>query len=60
MLALQTTALTHVVLDATHRDSKNRSILDIPEVAKEVFNSVFGFAPLRELVKGGKVEVVLF
>ncbi|KAG8861919.1 hypothetical protein FRB96_002362 [Tulasnella sp. 330] len=58
--ALQTTALTHIVLDASHRDSKNRSILDIPEVAKEVFSSILGFAPLRELVKGGKVQVVLF
>ncbi|KAG8996628.1 hypothetical protein FRB94_008160 [Tulasnella sp. JGI-2019a] len=58
--ALQTTALTHIVIDATHRDSKNRSILDIPEVSKEVFNSVLGFGPLCDLVKAGKVEVVLF
>ncbi|KAG6885069.1 hypothetical protein C0993_006148 [Termitomyces sp. T159_Od127] len=40
--ALTVSALSHIILDVTWKDSKKRSLLDIPETRDEVFKSVLG------------------
>lgn len=57
--ALRTPALSHILLDTTHTDAKQRSLLDIPETRDEVFR-VFGAPGVREGVREGRIGVVLF
>ncbi|KAG8900436.1 hypothetical protein FRB99_006046 [Tulasnella sp. 403] len=65
---LKTSKLTHLVLDASYRDSKNQSMLDIPQVRLDFFSSLLGFGKdgtqggkdLFQLLKSGKVQLVLF
>jgi len=58
--ALALSALTHVILDVTFRDQKQRSLLDIPEVRGDVFKTVLGCPKMVDAIKAGKVQVVLF
>ena len=48
------------MLDVTFQDAKKRSLLDIPETRDEVFKTVLGGEKMREAIKEGKVQVVLF
>jgi len=58
--SLSFSALTHIMLDVTFRDAKKRSLLDIPETRDEVFKTVLGGPRIREALKQGKIQVVLF
>jgi len=58
--ALSVTALTHVILDISFRDAKNRSLLDIPETRDDVFKMVLGAPLVLERLKAGKMHIVFF
>lgn len=58
--ALSVSALTHVVLDVSYRDAKNRCLFDIPETRDELFKTVLGAPLVMEGLKAGKIHVVLF
>jgi protein CMS1 len=58
--ALSLSALSHIMLDVTFRDSKKRTLLDIPETRDEVFKTVLGCPKVVEVIRAGKVKVVLF
>ncbi|KAG8954061.1 hypothetical protein FRC04_001045 [Tulasnella sp. 424] len=65
---LKLTNLEYIILDLTHRDAKNRTLLDIPETRKEVFASLFGQGStgsnggkaIMEHVKDGKIKLLLY
>ncbi|KAJ7752070.1 U3-containing 90S pre-ribosomal complex subunit-domain containing protein [Mycena metata] len=58
--ALTVSALSHIILDVSFRDSKKRTILDIPETRDEVFKTVLGAPKILQAIKEGKIQVVLF
>ncbi|KAH9967882.1 U3-containing 90S pre-ribosomal complex subunit-domain containing protein [Russula dissimulans] len=58
--ALSVSALTHIILDVSYRDAKDRSLLDIPETRDEVFKTVLGAPHVMERLKAGKMHIVLF
>ncbi|KAJ7694149.1 U3-containing 90S pre-ribosomal complex subunit-domain containing protein [Mycena rosella] len=58
--ALTVSALSHIILDVSFRDSKKRNILDIPETRDEVFKTVLGAPKVLQAIKEGKIQVVLF
>jgi protein CMS1 len=58
--ALSVSALTHVVLDVSHRDAKQFCLLDIPETRDEVFRTVLAAPQVMERMKAGKTHIVLF
>ncbi|KAH8983548.1 U3-containing 90S pre-ribosomal complex subunit-domain containing protein [Lactarius hatsudake] len=58
--ALSVSALTHIVLDVSHRDAKELCLLDIPQTRDEVFRTVLGAPQVMERIKAGKTQVVLF
>lgn len=58
--ALSLSALTHIIFDVTFRDAKKRTLLDIPETRDEVFKTVLGGSRVKEAIKQGKIQVVLF
>jgi len=58
--SLSTSALSHIVIDTTFRDSKKRSIFDIPETKEELFRTVLGAAAVRKALAGGTLTIVLF
>lgn len=58
--ALAVNALSHIILDVSFRDAKNRNILDIPETRDEVFKTVIGAPKVLQAIKEGKIQVVLF
>ncbi|KAF8630060.1 hypothetical protein AX15_003120 [Amanita polypyramis BW_CC] len=58
--ALSVSSLSHIILDVTHRDPKNRNILDIPETRDEVLQSVLAAPKVLQGIKGGKIRVVFF
>ncbi|KAJ7109164.1 U3-containing 90S pre-ribosomal complex subunit-domain containing protein [Mycena epipterygia] len=58
--ALTVSALSHIILDVSFRDSKKRNILDIPETREEVFKTVLGAPKVLQAIKEGKIQVVLF
>lgn len=57
--ALSTAQLTHIILDVSHRDTKKRSLLDIPETRDEVFKTVLGCPKVLQSIRQGKIQVVL-
>ncbi|KAI0818866.1 U3-containing 90S pre-ribosomal complex subunit-domain containing protein [Irpex lacteus] len=57
--ALQTTALTHIILDVSYRDAKKRNLLDIPETRDEVFKTVIGAPKVLQGIRQGKIQLVL-
>ncbi|KAF9562165.1 hypothetical protein CPC08DRAFT_749593 [Agrocybe pediades] len=58
--ALSVSALSHIILDVTYKDPKNRSLLDIPETRDEVFQTVLNNELVLKGIKEGKIQVVLF
>ncbi|KAH9854043.1 U3-containing 90S pre-ribosomal complex subunit-domain containing protein [Lenzites betulinus] len=58
--ALATTALTHIILDVSYRDSKKRTLLDIPETRNEVFKTVLGAPKVLNGLRQGTIQLVLF
>jgi len=58
--AFTLSAVTHIMMDVTFRDTKKRSLLDIPETRDEVFKTVLGAPAIIRAVKEGKIQVVLF
>ncbi|KAF9228002.1 hypothetical protein BS17DRAFT_415778 [Gyrodon lividus] len=58
--ALAVSQLTHIILDISFRDAKNRNLLDIPETREEVFKIVLGAPKVLEGIKEGKIQVALF
>ncbi|TFL06902.1 U3-containing 90S pre-ribosomal complex subunit-domain containing protein [Pterulicium gracile] len=58
--ALSTSALSHIILDVSYKDPKNRSLLDIPETREEVFKLVLGCEKVMQAIKKGQVQLVLF
>jgi len=58
--ALSVSALSHIILDVTHRDSKKRNLFDIPETRDEVLQSVLVAPQVLQGIKGGKIRVVFF
>ncbi|OCH95631.1 hypothetical protein OBBRIDRAFT_788185 [Obba rivulosa] len=57
--ALSTSALTHIILDVSHRDAKQRCVLDIPETRDEIFKTVLGAPKVLEGLKQGRIQLVL-
>ncbi len=57
--ALSTAALTHVIVDVSHRDSKKRTVLDIPETRDELFRTVLGAPKVLQGLRQGKIQLVL-
>jgi len=58
--AISITALTHIVLDISFQDAKKRTLLDIPETRDEVFKLVFGSEKIKDGIRRGKIQIVLF
>ncbi|KAH7930851.1 hypothetical protein BV22DRAFT_999642, partial [Leucogyrophana mollusca] len=58
--ALSLSQLTHIILDISFRDTKKRSLLDIPETRDEVFKTVLGAPKVLEGIRQGRIQVVLF
>ncbi|CAE6459330.1 unnamed protein product [Rhizoctonia solani] len=58
--ALSVKALSHIVLDLTYIDTKQRSLLDIPETRVDTFRGVLGHSRIRERLLNGKTKLVLF
>ena len=57
--ALQTSQLSHIVLDVSYKDTKKRNLLDIPETRDEVFKAVLGHSKVLQRIREGKTQVVL-
>ncbi|KAF7791247.1 hypothetical protein EIP86_002261 [Pleurotus ostreatoroseus] len=57
--ALSTAALTHIIVDVSHRDSKMRTVLDIPETRDELFRTVLGAPKVLQGLRQGKIQLVL-
>ncbi len=58
--ALSVSALSHIILDTSHKDAKTRTMLDIPETRDEVFKTVLKNEAVLQGIKEGKIQVVLF
>ena len=57
--ALQTSQLSHIILDVSYKDTKKRNLLDIPETRDEVFKVVLGHSKVLQRIREGKTQVVL-
>ncbi|KAF8874626.1 U3-containing 90S pre-ribosomal complex subunit-domain containing protein [Gymnopilus junonius] len=57
---LNVSALSHIILDITHKDAKNRNLLEIPETRDEVFQTVLNNEGILRGIREGKIQVVLF
>ncbi|KZT44165.1 hypothetical protein SISSUDRAFT_1068593 [Sistotremastrum suecicum HHB10207 ss-3] len=58
--ALSLSALSHIILDTSYVDKKNRSMFEIPETRQEVFQLVLDTKPIRDALASGKTSLVLF
>ncbi|CEL52472.1 Protein CMSS1 OS=Danio rerio GN=cmss1 PE=2 SV=1 [Rhizoctonia solani AG-1 IB] len=58
--ALSVKALSHIVLDLTFVDTKQRSLLDIPETRVDTLRGVLGHSRIRERLLNGKTKIVVF
>ncbi|KAF8758856.1 U3-containing 90S pre-ribosomal complex subunit [Rhizoctonia solani] len=58
--ALSVKALSHIVLDLTFIDTKQRSLLDIPETRVDTLRGVLGHSRIRERLLNGKTKIVIF
>jgi protein CMS1 len=58
--AISLKALTHIILDVTFQDAKNRTLLDIPETRDPLFKLVLANEGIRAAIASGKIRVVLF
>jgi len=57
--SLSVSALSHIILDITHKDAKNRNLLEIPETREEVFKTIFNQEGILKGIKEGRIQVVL-
>jgi len=53
-------ALTHIIIDLSYRDTKRRSVFDIPETRDEVFGKILSYKSVLQGIKAGRVQIVLF
>jgi protein CMS1 len=53
-------ALTHIIVDFTYQDPKQRNIFDIPETRQELFRRVFAHDRLKAGLQAGKIKLVMF
>ncbi|KAM0792266.1 hypothetical protein ACM66B_004958 [Microbotryomycetes sp. NB124-2] len=51
--------LSHIIIDSTHLDTKQRSFLDMPE-ARDLFELVLGDKAVMERLRQDKLKLVLF
>ena len=58
--ALSLSQLTHIILDVSYRDTKERGLLDIPETRNEVIRTVLGAPNIMEKLREGRIQLVLF
>jgi len=58
--ALSLSQLTHIILDASFRDAKERSLLDNPETRDEVMRTILGAPKVMDKLKEGRIQLVLF
>lgn len=58
--ALKLSALSHIILDITFKDTTTRNLLDIPETRDEVFGTILNHVQILKGIKEGKIQVVLF
>jgi len=58
--ALNVSALSHILLDITYRDAKNRNLLEIPETRDEVFQTVLNNEAVLKGIQEGKIQLILF
>jgi protein CMS1 len=58
--SLSISALSHILIDTTFRDSKKRNIFDIPETKQELFRKVLGAPAIRKSMANGTLTLVLF
>ena len=52
--------MTHIIIDLSYRDTKKRSVLDIPETRDEVFGKILSYKSVLQGIKAGRVQIVLF
>jgi len=57
---LNVSAVSHIILDITHKDAKKRNLLEIPETRRETFETVLGNSKIFKGIKEGKIQVVFF
>ena len=57
---LNVSAVSHIILDITHKDAKKRNLLEISETRGETFETVLGNNKILKGIKEGKIQVVLF
>ncbi|EIW85250.1 hypothetical protein CONPUDRAFT_117946 [Coniophora puteana RWD-64-598 SS2] len=60
LYALSLSQLTHIILDASFRDAKERSLLDNPETRDEVMRTILGAPKVMDKLKEGRIQLVLF
>ncbi len=53
-------ALSHIIIDTTYKDAKNRNLLDIPETRDETFQTVLCNPKVLKNIQEGRIQVVLF
>jgi len=53
-------ALSHIILDVTYMDSKNKSIIDTLDTKEEIFKKFFTNKHILERLRSGKCSLVLF
>jgi len=58
--SLLTSALTHIIIDATFQDAKKRTIFDIPETRNDLFRTVLGANSIQKSIKDKAVQIILF
>lgn len=58
--ALGLTFLSHIFLDATHLDSKQRGLLDMPEAREDLFKLVLGDKKVMDRAREGKLKFVIY
>ncbi|KDE06532.1 hypothetical protein MVLG_03181 [Microbotryum lychnidis-dioicae p1A1 Lamole] len=52
--------LSHLVLDVTHLDKKQRGLLDTPEASVDLFRSLLGNTTLLDRLKAGRMKIVCY
>lgn len=59
MNALSVTSTAYLVLDVTYRDTKQQSLLDVPDLRKVLFESLLCEKKIRERLQANKMKLVL-
>jgi protein CMS1 len=57
--ALSLSSTSHLLIDATYRDSKKQSLLDIPDARLALFKALLANAKVMERLRGGRMKLVL-